>query len=437
MISFSRFLRGSALFIIFFVSVFSTMGSSAAQLDIVGFWEIDEKGQRLFVTVGPGGGHGNVVWHIKKNENNKSNYDIIIFNRDNLKFENVPLRRNRITYIITESQKIDVEFSKNTLKGTFSYGTQFSVTGKPSRYVADARKAAQKARQSIGPLSEKIEKIDDQLSKSRRNEIRLKKKLKEKNTNFNKLRMKLSKLTKEHDRLKVKNEKLDQSLAKMENTLGDKESNIADLNKKLVESRFALKKEQKSGNAFKDEIDKLKNMRARISTEMFEPVHLSTRADAVRFAPDPDARKVGELKKDDAVMVMYERPQDKWLLIATAKGVVGFVPADSVRFAEKKRKKQLPRAQGIVVTSPVFELGGNGKRVKVEALGYLSLHGYVNLKNPVERFTMNGRNVDLEADGSFVAVPVIQSARQTIELVATDDAERSTELTIDVFMEAP
>ncbi|MBL8832734.1 MAG: hypothetical protein JNL71_10125 [Rhodospirillales bacterium] len=137
----------------------------------------------------------------------------------------------------------------------------------------------------------------------------------------------------------------------------------------------------------------------------------ATRATALRAAPDGAAPIVAPVATGQILIRLAEAPAAGWLLVADARGIVGYVQA-----AQTGPVAAAPAARAareIAISFPAWDPGRAGRRMTVADPGFVSLVGRVRGDAALRDVRIGDGQTVFNPDGSFTSVlPVPREGRK-------------------------
>lgn len=141
----------------------------------------------------------------------------------------------------------------------------------------------------------------------------------------------------------------------------------------------------------------------------------ASRATALRASPDAGAPVVAPLAAGQHLFRLAEAPSPGWLLVADARGTVGYIqsaqtgPAASTAAAPAASRA----TREITISFPSWDPGRIGRRMSVADPGFVSLVGRVRGDAPLREVRIADAQTVFNPDGSFTSVlPVAREGRK-------------------------
>lgn len=160
----------------------------------------------------------------------------------------------------------------------------------------------------------------------------------------------------------------------------------------------------------------------------------ATRATALRAAPEGAASIVAPVATGQTLIRLAEAPAAGWLLVADARGVVGYVLAAQTGPVAAASPAAARAAREIAISFPAWDQGRAGRRMTVADPGFVSLVGRVRGDAALREVRIGDGQTVFNPDGSFTSVlPVPREGRKVrIEAVFTSGPSTVLEFEIGV-----
>ncbi len=140
----------------------------------------------------------------------------------------------------------------------------------------------------------------------------------------------------------------------------------------------------------------------------------ATRATALRAAPDAAAAIVAPVGTGQALIRLADAPVAGWVLVADARGVVGYVQSSQTGQVTAAASPAAARAvREVTISFPVWDPGRAGRRMTVADPGFVSLVGRVRGDAALRDVRIADAQTVFNPDGSFTSVlPVPREGRK-------------------------
>lgn len=148
----------------------------------------------------------------------------------------------------------------------------------------------------------------------------------------------------------------------------------------------------------------------------------ATRATALRASPDATAAIVAPVGIRQPLVRLADAPVAGWLLVADARGVVGYVQSSQIGPATAVASPAAARtAREVTISFPAWDPGRAGRRMTVADPGFVSLVGRVRGDATLRDVRIADAQTVFNPDGSFTSVlPVPREGRKVrLEAVFT------------------
>ena len=225
----------------------------------------------------------------------------------------------------------------------------------------------------------------------------------------------------------------------------DLKLDVQDLNKKLSQAQQNLKTEKLRT---KKAIAKISKVVPKIDTRSFGVTHEILFETALQSRPQRKARTYMKLKQGQQ-LVNFGEPEgnarEKWALVSTDKGNLGYVRvADMKRLRTRsvirkpatkplsKPKRGSPRLKetAITILEPAWDVGAENIRMTIDAAGFITLVGRINVGQPLKTLLINQEPVHVSDKTFEYDFKVTQSQR--IDIIATLLDGKSEKLSFDL-----
>lgn len=157
----------------------------------------------------------------------------------------------------------------------------------------------------------------------------------------------------------------------------------------------------------------------------------ATRATALRAAPDGAASIVAPVATGQTLYRLAEAPAAGWLLVADARGVVGYVQAAQTGPATAPAAAARA-AREVTISFPAWDPGRTGRRMTVADPGFVSLVGRVRGDAPLRDVRIGDGQTVFNPDGSFTSVLPVPREGRKVRIEAVFASGPSTLLEFEI-----
>ena len=407
------------------ILVFSAIVTKDARATYDGLWVVHETRnplERAFVGKEP------EIWHIYTD---KKGVNIYIRGKD-LKFKGVNFTGSHAKKELTGGRFVDIKFGPKGFEGTYRYrNTKIPVTGQLSQYFQKIRDEAAKLATENRSLSTQLNQsksafsqLEETASDLKQTVSGLKDKVSSASNKISSQETLLEKLTEQKDAGEKKVASLEEEMV----SLGRSKA----LTEKILKEDMAALK-QSLGLQLAEANAALKTAQPRLDTKKIARGKVGIKTVSIHKAPESKSRKVGTLDKDKRLGIL-STALDRWSLVITEEGLVGYVLADSYRdddgFSTPPNTEQPAIAKGIYMNPPLLV----GERFRTR-MGFDSIKGTVVMGGLPREVMIDGEPANLLPDGSFHGTAYIEKNGQAIEIVATDDRGETLHLIATAVVE--
>ena len=147
---------------------------------------------------------------------------------------------------------------------------------------------------------------------------------------------------------------------------------------------------------------------------------LSTaRPTALRATPDTAGAVVAQLAGGTPLVRLGEAATGGWLLVADARGTVGYVQSTQTAAAAAGSTAAPRAAREISISFPQWDPGRSGKRISVAEPGFVSIVGRVRGDAPLRDVRVADSQTVFNPDGSFTSVVPVPREGRKVRIDAT------------------
>lgn len=404
--------------------------------------------------------------------NNESNTVTIFFSDHDLSFANMPLNGDQfegkddksgnstvsgsfLDDVVTLTYK---KFAGATNEIVFHYKAQLTETEQSRRVnievIEDNERNIDRLEDTIINKNNKIDDLEDNISKNKKEIKKLKSDL---NKKENELADTIVEKESEIDAL------IDNHNTEIASLKKKKNNEITSIKKKKNEELENLKNEKNEeittlNATHADEMNDLQNQKKKTEDNLtgqledflskplsINPKFLTMRSKTndecnLYTSPTDQAKIITPLQSGTEVenlAVLIDN--DDWSLVATGKlgdgqeGLLGYLLTDCLNdLGGEEVEQQISSSddnEKISITFPKWDKGQKGKRMTIDAPGFISLKGRVNVDSGITEVQLNGEPIDgVSSSGSFEAFFIARSGENEMTLKVIDKNNDTHEL---------
>jgi hypothetical protein len=170
----------------------------------------------------------------------------------------------------------------------------------------------------------------------------------------------------------------------------------------------------------------------RISVRGMTATLAASRATALRAAPDPGAQAVAPVAAGQSLVRLADAAIPGWLLVADARGAVGYVQASMTGPAATAAALAARAAREISISFPAWDAGRTGRRMTVLDPGFVSLVGRVRGDAALRDVRIADGQTVFNPDGSFTSVVPVPREGRKVRIEASFASGPATILEFDI-----
>jgi hypothetical protein len=170
----------------------------------------------------------------------------------------------------------------------------------------------------------------------------------------------------------------------------------------------------------------------RISVRGMTSTLAASRATALRAAPDPGAQAVAPVAAGQSLVRLADAAIPGWLLVADARGAVGYVQASMTGPAATAAALAARAAREISISFPAWDAGRTGRRMTVLDPGFVSLVGRVRGDAALRDVRIADGQTVFNPDGSFTSVVPVPREGRKVRIEASFASGPATILEFDI-----
>lgn len=170
----------------------------------------------------------------------------------------------------------------------------------------------------------------------------------------------------------------------------------------------------------------------RISVRGMTSTLVASRATALRAAPDPGAQAVAPVAAGQSLVRLADAAIPGWLLVADARGAVGYVQASMTGPAATAAALAARAAREISISFPAWDAGRTGRRMTVLDPGFVSLVGRVRGDAALRDVRIADGQTVFNPDGSFTSVVPVPREGRKVRIEASFASGPATILEFDI-----